>query len=119
MLNPMSKPARSGNESDRVLATLRTGVDPSKLARELARRHPGGAGSARRLVDTASVRLWLADGASIADVLTMLEVRHRFDLSPANSRAYAVSILCAAQAQIDTSNPHPIPTPKETRYAAA
>jgi hypothetical protein len=80
---------------------------------------PAAAGVARRLVDTASARLRLDDAAPVADVLTMLEVRHRIDLSPADSRAYAVSILWAAQSQIDTSKPHPIPTPKETRYAAA
>jgi pilus assembly protein CpaF len=59
------------------------------------------------------------EGAPVADVLTMLEVRHRFDLSLADCRAYAVEILLAAQQEIDACNPRPIPTTKETRYAAA
>jgi hypothetical protein len=119
MLKKMRKPSLSGRESDRVLAVLRAGVDHGELTRDLACRHPGGAGFARRLVDTASARLWLAEGAPVADVLTMLELRHRFDLSLADCRAYAVEILLAAQQEIDACNPRPIPTTKETRYAAA
>ncbi|MGH9604527.1 MAG: hypothetical protein ACRD3N_02390 [Terracidiphilus sp.] len=119
MLKTMHKPATSSDESDRVLAALRAGIDPVKLTRELAAQHPGDAGFARRLVDTASARLWLASGAPVADVLTMLEVRHRFDLSPVDARSYVASILWAAQHPMDSRNPQPIPTSKETRYAAA
>jgi hypothetical protein len=119
MLKPMRKPASSSDESGRVLAALRAGIDPGELARDLARRDPGGAGFARRVVDTASACLWLTEGAPVADVLTMLEVRHRFDLSGADCRAYAVEILLAARQEIDACNPRTIPTSKETRYAAA
>jgi hypothetical protein len=119
MLKTTRKPASSSDESGLVLAALRAGIDPGELARDLARRHLGDAGFARRLVDTASARLWLAEGAPVADILTMLEVRHRFDLSLADCRAYAVEILLAAQQEIDACNPRPIPTTKETRYAAA
>jgi hypothetical protein len=119
MLKPMRKPASSSDESGRVLAALRAGIDPGELARDLARRDPGGAGFARRVVDTASACLWLIEGAPVADVLTMLEVRHRFQFSSTDCRTYAVSILWAAQHPVDARNLHLIPTSKETRYAAA
>lgn len=119
MLKTIRKVGSLRDESDRVLAALRAGIDPARLTRELAAQHPGDAGFAHRLVDTASARLWLADGAPVADVLTMLEVRHRFELSPANARAYAVEILSSVQSQIDGGSIHSIPTSKETRYAAA
>ena len=107
MLKTMRKSAAASDESGRILAALRAGIDP------------GGAGFARRVVDTASACLWLTEGAPVADVLTMLEVRHCFDLSGADRRAYAVQILWAAQHSVDTRNPHPIPASKETRNAAA
>ena len=109
----------SSNDLSRVLATLRAGIDPARLTRELAAQRPGDAGFARRLVDSASARLWLDDGAPAADVLTMLEVCYRFELSPGCARAYAVEILWAAQRAIDGGIPHSIPPSKETRYAAA
>ena len=119
MLKPMRKPAALSDESSRVLAALRAGIDPAKLTRELAEQHRGDAGFARRVVDMASSRLWLDDGAPIADVLTMLEVRHRFELSPAASRAYAVEILFVVQHENDGHSIHSIPPAKETQYAAA
>ena len=119
MLKTMRKAALSSDESAQVLAALRAGIDPARLTRELAAQHSGDAGFARRLVDAASARLWLDDGAPIADVLTMLEVRHRFELSPSSARAYAVEILNSVQSQIDGYSIHSIPPAKETRYAAA
>jgi len=119
MLKTMRNSASLIDESARVLAALRAGIDPAKLTRELAAQHPGGAGFTRRLVDTASARLWLADGLPVTDVLTMVEVRYRFELSLANARAYAVEILSSVQSQIDDDSTHSIPTSKETRYAAA
>jgi len=119
MLKTMHKSAAATDESGRILAALRAGVDPGEVARKLARRHPGDTGFGHRLVDTASARLWLADGAPMADVLTMLEVRHRFELSPVDCRAYAVEILWAAQRPVDAHNTPPIPALKEARYAAA
>ena len=73
------------------------------------------AADARRIADTASARHWLAEGAPIADVLTMLEVRHRFELSPHDSRAYTVEILLAAKAEIQPLITHR----KEMHNAAA
>ncbi len=59
----------------------------------------------RERLDIASAKLWLAQGTPIADVLIMLEVRHRFELSTADSRAYAIEILWAAQQQIRIPKP--------------
>ena len=109
----------SSNHFSRVLAALRASIAPAKLAREFAAQHSCDAGFARRLVDTASARLWLEDGAPAADVLTMLEVRYRFELSPGHARAYAVEVLWTVQHSIDGCIPHAIPTTKEARYAAA
>jgi hypothetical protein len=108
-----------GDESARILAALRAGIDPGKLTREVASRLPNNPSAARRLVDIASARLWLAEGALLADVLTMLEVRHRFELSSADCRAHAIEILWAAQHEIDDSIDDPNPTPKEPEYAVA
>jgi hypothetical protein len=119
MLKTMHKFAASTDESGRVLATLRAGIDSVKLTRELAAQHPGDADFTRRLVDTTSARLWLADGAPIADVLTMLELRHRFELSPSAARSHAAEILWTVQHPSEALNPHSIPTTQETRYAAA
>jgi len=79
-----------------------------------AAHHP----SLRPAKDIRSARHWLADDAPISDVLTMLEAEHRFDLSLADCRAYAVQILWSAQAlsRLETDR---IPYPKESRYAAA
>lgn len=74
---------------------------------------------ARRLADIASANLWLAQGAPIADVLTMLEVRHRFEFSSADGRAYATEILWAAQQQMHTTKPNLKPHRKEPHHAAA
>ena len=109
----------SSNDFSRVLAALRASIDPAKVTREFAAKHSSDAGFARRLVDTASARLWLDDGAPAADVLTMLEVRYRFELSSGRARAYAVEILWTVQHSIDGCIPHAIPTTKEARYAAA
>lgn len=68
--------------------------------------------------DIRLARLWLACGTPIADVMTMLEVRHRFELSPDDCRAYAIEILWAAQSESRTEANRKS-TPKELPYAAA
>lgn len=68
--------------------------------------------------DIRLARLWLACGSPIADVMTMLEVRHRFELSSDDCRAYAIEILRAAEDQSRTEANRK-PTPKELPYAAA
>ena len=73
----------------------------------------------RRRLDIASARQWLAEGAPVADILTMLEVRHRFDLSSADGRAYAIGILRAAQQPTRTPKPTLNSHRKEAHHALA
>ena len=73
----------------------------------------------RKRLDLASARQWLAEEAPISDVLTMLEVRHRFELSSADCRAYAVEILRVAQQAIRTPKPTLSPQRKEAHHALA
>jgi hypothetical protein len=119
MLKTTRKAGIEAGEWARVLAALRAGIDHGKLAHEVAARHPEDPGLAAHLLDLASACLWLAEGFPIADILTMLECGHRFDLSPAQCRAHAVEILWAAKNETDPLDEHPIPTQKERQYAAA
>jgi hypothetical protein len=118
----MLKAIASRNESACVRVALQAANGTGNLARKLASRHSKEHRSSvlsRRLADIASVRLWLAEGAPIADVLTMLEVRRRFELSPDVTRAYAVEILSAARAEIYLANQPVIAHRKEIQNAAA
>lgn len=119
MLKPISKQEFPGDESAYVFAALRSGVDADKLTQELISRHPDDPSSVKCFVDTASACLWLAEGAPIADVLTVLEFRHRFHLSSAACRAYAAEILWTAHHQIEASKPKPVPDRKEHDHAVA
>jgi hypothetical protein len=70
------------------------------LTRELALRRPdkqNPAYYAQRTVDIASARLWLADGICIDDVITMLEVRRRFEIPDRICSARAREIAMTAQ----------------------
>ena len=73
----------------------------------------------RLIADTASVRQWLAEGLLIADVLTMLEVRRRFEFSAHNCRIYAVEILSAVRAENRVPDQPRINHRKEFRNAVA
>ena len=73
----------------------------------------------RLIADTASVRQWLAEGVSIADVLTMLEVRRRFEFSVHDCRIYAVEILLAVTKEIRTTTQPRATHRKEPRNAVA
>ena len=75
--------------------------------------------SNRRRLDIAAARQWLAVGAPVADVMTMLEVRHRFDLSSADGRVYAVEILRAAQQLVHIPKPTLNSHRKEAHHALA
>lgn len=75
-----------------VLRELAIGKDAVKLTRELASLRsdkPKPLYYAQRTVDVASARLWLLDGISFGDVVTMLESRRRFEIP---------STLCSARA---------------------
>ena len=66
-----------------VCARLAHGQDAAKLTRELASRRSDKSDPlyyAQRTVDVASARLWLGQGIPIGDVITMLEVRRRFEI---------------------------------------
>jgi hypothetical protein len=118
----MLKATASRDELAGVRVALQAANGTGNLARELALRHSKEHRSAvrfRRFADTASVRLWFADGFPIADILTMLEVRRRFELSTDVARAYAVEILSAARAEIHLANQPVIAHRKEIQNAAA
>lgn len=79
----------------------------------------GFPGEPPRSIDTTSARLWLEEGFSVADVLTILEIRHRFELSARDGRTYAVEILWAVQEEMRTGKDSSIHPRKETHHAVA
>lgn len=89
-----------------------------KAARKRRHYRTADPPTAERRDDIALANVWMAEGAPIADVLTMLETRHRFELTAADCRAYAVEILWATQQQMEAIEDHPKPT-KEAKYALA
>ena len=116
MLKSLHKHSLPEAEAAYVLSALQAGIDAKKLTRELCSRHPFESGAwerARRIVDTASVRCWLAERIPPADVITILKVRRRFEFSRQDCHTYSVSILRAAQEVIRSENATPIPTRKE------
>ena len=86
-----------------VLDELARGKDAAKLTRKLALRRadkPNPLYYAQRTVDVASARLWLIEGAPIDDVITMLQVRRRFEIPIALCSARAREIALTAQRMI-------------------
>jgi hypothetical protein len=86
-----------------VLDELAHGKDAGKLTRALAERRsdkPNPIYYAQRTVDVASARLWLLEGAPIDDVITMLEVRRRFEIPITSCTARAREIALTAQRMI-------------------
>lgn len=101
--SPAAKHSHSESDWAWVCAELAHGKDAVKLTRELAVRRSDKAQPeyyAQRTVDVASARLWLAEGAPIGDVITMLEVRRRFDLPAALCSARAREIAATAQRMV-------------------
>ena len=97
------KHSHSEDDWSWVCSQLAHGKDARKLTHELAlRRADKGRPEyyAMRTVDVASARLWLAEGVPIDDVITMLEVRRRFDLPAALCTARAREIAATAQRMI-------------------
>jgi len=98
----------SHSESDWawVLSELSHGHDATKLTRELVFRRADKANPeyyAQRTVDVASARLWLAEGAPIDDVITMLEFRRRFEIPATLNSARAREIAATALRMIARS----------------
>src|SRR3984957_4529659 len=86
-----------------ILHELSRGKDAAKLTRKLASLRadkPNPLYYARRTVDVASARLWLIEGIPIDDVVTLLEVRRRFEIPIAFCRARAREIAQTAQRMI-------------------
>jgi hypothetical protein len=74
-----------------------------KLTRKLALRRsdkPNPFFYAQRTVDVASARLWLIEGVPIEDVVTMLQVRRRFEIPAALCSARAREIAQTAERMI-------------------
>jgi hypothetical protein len=101
--SPASKQSHSENDWAWVCEQLAHGQDAANLTHELASRRadkPDPLYYAQRTVDVASARLWLADGVSAGDVITMLEVRRRFEIPAALCAARAREIAATAQQMI-------------------
>jgi hypothetical protein len=82
---------------------LAQGKDATKLTRVLASRRsdkPNPLYYAQRTVDVASARLWILEGVPIEDVVTMLEVRRRFEIPRSFCSARAREIALTAQRMI-------------------
>lgn len=105
------------DERASIYAALENGADPSKLASELASKHPEQ-DAIVAFVDTVLAEVWLDTGAPIADVLTVLEARHRFELPMATCRAYALGILTALALSHENDS-IPISNLKESHHAVA
>jgi hypothetical protein len=98
-----SKHSHSEDDWAWVCARLAHDMDATKLTQELASRRSDKSDPlyyAKRTVDVASARLWLADGIPIDDVITMLEVRRRFEIPGALCSARAREIAATAQRMI-------------------
>ncbi len=101
--SPSYRHSHSENDWAWVCSQFAHDKDPEKLTRELASRRadkPDPLYYAQRTVDVASARLWLADGIPIGDVITMLEVRRRFEIPAALCSARAREIATTAQQMI-------------------
>jgi hypothetical protein len=101
--SPAQKHSHSEDDWAWVCDQLAHGKDAAKLTHELAsRRSDKGAPLyySQRTVDIASARLWLAEGIPIDDVITMLEVRRRFEIPAALNSARAREIAATAQHMI-------------------
>ena len=98
-----SKHSHSEDDWAWVCARLARDMDAAKLTRELASRRADKSDPlyyAQRTVDVASARLWLADSIPIDDVITMLEVRRRFEITAAVAGTRAREIAATAQRMI-------------------
>jgi hypothetical protein len=101
------KPTGKHSSSERdwawVLSQLASRKDPLKLTRTLAETRsdkPNPAYYAARTVDVASAWLWLRNGLPIADVVTMLQVRRRFQIPDELCSTRAHEIALTAQCMV-------------------
>jgi hypothetical protein len=100
---PVGKHSHSEDDWAWVCARLAHDMDAAKLTRELAQRRADKSDPlyyAQRTVDVASARLWLGQGIPIDDIITMLEVRRRFEIPATLCKARAREIADTAQRMI-------------------
>jgi hypothetical protein len=100
---PTGKHSPSESDWAWILGELARGKDPLKLTRTLAERRPDKSNPAyyaERTVDVASAWLWLKDGLPVDDVVTMLQVRRRFQIPDKLCSARAHEIAFTAQRMI-------------------
>ena len=107
MLNVLRKAPHSCNECTYYSSGIRVAMDTHNRATWC------------RLSDTLAARKWLAEGVPIADVLTMLEVRRRFEFSPHDCRAYAVEVMATVWTANHTTNQLHVAHRKEPKNAVA
>jgi hypothetical protein len=101
--SPTGKHSHSEDDWAWVCARLTHGRDAAGLTHELIVRRsdkPDPLYYAQRTVDVASACLWLGSGIPIDDVITMLEVRRRFEIPAALCSARAREIAATAQRMI-------------------
>ncbi len=101
--SPSGKHSHSEDDWGWVCTRLTHGHDAARLTHELIVRRSDKADPvyyAQRTVDVASACLWLAEGIPIDDVITMLEVRRRFEIPAALCSARAREIAATAQRMI-------------------
>src|SRR5579883_1384693 len=100
---PSLKHSHSESDWAWVLHELAHGKDAVTLTHELASHRsdkPNPLYYAQRTIDVASARLWLIEGSSFEDVITMLESRRRFELPAALCSARAREIAATAERMI-------------------
>ena len=102
-VKPAGKHSHSEQDWAWVLGELVSDKDPLKLTRTLAERRsdkPNPVYYAQRTVDVASAWLWLRDGVPVADVVTMLRFRRRFEVPDKLCSARAHEIVFTAERMI-------------------
>jgi hypothetical protein len=100
---PTGKHSNSELDWAWILRELARGKDPVKLTRTLAERRVDKADPvyyAQRTVDVASAWLWLKDDIPMGDIVTMLQVRRRFQIPDKLCSARAHEIAFTAQRMI-------------------
>ncbi len=101
--SPAGKHSHSEDDWAWVCAQLTHGQDAAKLTHELIVHRSDKADPvyyAQRTVDVASACLWLGSGIPIGDIITMLEVRRRFEIPASFCSARAREIAATAQRMI-------------------
>ena len=106
VIGPTKLPGKHSNSEQDwawIVGELARGKDPVKLTRTLAERRADKSNPvyyAQRTVDVASAWLWLKDGVPVGDIVTMLQVRRRFQIPDKLWSARAHEIAFTAQRMI-------------------